>query len=950
MKKRIVIPALCILGSVLATGAAYIRGSVVAENGEEMPGVVVSLIALPDSTVAAGTMTDEHGKYEFADVDSGSYRLKFEMVGTRPASMPVEVASAADSLEVAPATLGENSAMLDEVVVKGIKTAVIAKEDTLEYNAGSYHTRQNATVEDLLKRLPGVEVAADGSITSGGKSITKILVDGKEFFGDDPKAATKNLPSDMIDKVQVVNRKSDLARITGVDDGEEETVINLSVKKDMKNGWFGNVSAGYGTDSRYAYSFNVNRFQNGNQITLLGGGNNINEMGFTDRGRGRFGGFGGNNGINSTQHLGLNFNVGNGEKFRVGGNVIYSHSDRKTLQTQQTQYLFPDSTSYLDSYNSSRDKGHNINADFRLQWKIDEANTLDFRPRFTWSGRDQEKNDTSLLRAGDKWLSKVNASQNDRRIHGDSYEISGNLIFNHNVLSHPGRSFSAQMQYSFSDSRQKEYSWSRILYYLLHDEDEELYRYLDTRNRSSLISGRLTWTEPIGNAANGNFIETAYGINYSFNNADKLTYSLPAESYPGFIPEPDGTPDGAVSDPSLSNRFRNRFFSQELRIGYKKVSRKFNLNVGLQFSPASSSSHDLIDDSRDIPTRWVWNVAPFMRLRWKISDSSSLRANYRARTSQPSMQQLQPVADTSDPLHITVGNPDLKPSFSQNLSLHFSDFNTDAQRSLFAMINAGYTSNKVASRTVTDNKTGVRTTSYTNVNGDWQLMAMGMLTQPLRNRAWRINAQLRGNYSSSVGFVNGDRNRAGNLSVNPSAAITFTSDIFQMSIGPSYGLQLATASLPSQPRRTVHSYGFTSDASLYLPFGLEISTDLAMSKNSGYSAGFDNSQWLWNAQISYSMLRDKSLSISLRVYDILQEKKNITRSVSASSIIDSRINDLTRYAMLTLTWKFNSFGSSKDIPAIDGDRGPRPGGPGEGGRERPNHGAGGPPMGPPPGR
>lgn len=948
MKAQNLLPCLFIAAGAATAFGGYIAGTITDDLSEPLTGATAILRSLPDSAIVDAVITDTAGRFAFRDVDSGRYILRYEMLGTKPAELTVDIDSARDTVDIEPVMLSENAAMLQEVVVKGIKTAVIAKEDTLEFNAGSYHTRQNAVVEDLLKRLPGVEVSSDGSITSGGKSVTKILVDGKEFFGDDPKAATKNLPSEMVDKVQVINQKSDLAKLTGVDDGEEETVINLTLKKNMQNGWFGTASTGYGTDHRYTYSFNVNRFQNGNQITLLGGGNNINEMGFTDRGRGRFGGFGGNSGINSSQHLGVNFNVGKGEKFRVGGNVIYSHSDRKAYQTSETQYLFPDSTSYMSAYQRTRDRGHNVNADFRLQWKIDEANTLDFRPRFSWSVRDQEKNDTSMLRAGDPLLTAVNNSQNRRRIHGTSYDISGNLIFSHKFLSHPGRSISFQGKYSFSDARQDEYSWSRIRYYLLTDQDEDLYRYLNGRTWSSTVSGKVTWTEPLGDAARGNFLEAAYSADYRFNNTDRLTYSLDPQLFPGALLKPEGVPDGAVREDDLSDRFRNNYFNQELQLGYKKVSKKLNLNVGMLFSPSSSKSTDLINEANNIPTRWVYNFSPYLRLRWKFSGTMSLRAHYRARTSQPSMTQLAPVADISDPLHITVGNPDLKPSFTQTAMVNFSDFNQASQRSIFAMMHASYTSNDIVSRTLTDAVTGVRTTTYTNVSGNWQLMAMGMLTQPFRNRSWRFNANLRGSYNSAVGFINGERNRSGNLQIAPSAGLTFTSEIFQMTLGPSYSLQVASASLPSQPTRTIHAYGFNADAALYLPFGLELQTDLSMSRNTGYSSGFNSDQWLWNAQISYSFLRDKSLSLSLRVYDLLQEKKNISRSVSAMSIVDTHINDLTRYGMLTLTWKFNSFGSRDKIPTIQGDDRP-PMAPGEGRGER-RRGNGMPPAGPPPGR
>ena len=270
--------------------------------------------------------------------------------------------------------MSESSILLQETTVVGVKTEIVVKEDTIEYNADSYRTQPNAVVEDLLKRLPGVEVDSEGKITANGKEITKILVDGEEFFSDDPKVATKNLPVNMVDKLQVIDRKSDLARLTGVDDGEDETVINLTVKKGMKNGWFGNFTGGYGTDNRYTGNFMVNYFRDKNQFSILGNANNTNEMGFTDRGASRFTRFGGNNGISTTQSIGVNFAVGQPE-LRFGGDVFYSHNDRDSRNSSRRQYLFADSTSYYDEAGMSRDKGHNISANFRMEWEIAAAIT-----------------------------------------------------------------------------------------------------------------------------------------------------------------------------------------------------------------------------------------------------------------------------------------------------------------------------------------------------------------------------------------------------------------------------------------------------------------------------------------------------------------------------------------------------------------------------------------------
>lgn len=908
MNFKPLLPLIAFSSTIILTFATDITGSITDSENIPLTGASLLLKTLPDSTRIALHTADIDGNFDFKNINPGDYLLSVSMTGMDERDVRFSVPDSAANVNLGRIVLSENAILLSEAVVTGVKPAVVAKQDTIEFNADSFHTTPNATVDQLLKKLPGVEVGSDGSITANGKSISKILVDGKEFFADDPQMATKNLPSNMVNKVQVIDRKSDFSRLTGVDDGEEETVINLTVKKDMNNGWFGNVTGGYGIEDKYTGSFVINNFHNGNQITLLGGLNNINENGFTDRGRGRFRDFGGSGGITTAQRLGLNFNVGNEEIFRVGGNILYSHSDRKATQKSATQYLFPDSVSYQNAGSYSNDKGHNLNVDLRLQWKIDPNNTLDFRPRFSMNFRDSEKNDSSFLYAGDAARSQVNSNENFQNNNGKSFQTSGNLIFNHKFDSKAGRALSFNVQYSFSSTLQRSYTWSNIIYYLLHDEDEELYRYLDNKNYSNSVEGRVTWTEPLGNVLNGNFLTFSYRTKYQWNNADQFTYNLPFPE--SGIPDLDlgfgDIPFGAVRDDSLSNSFRNKFFTQELQVGYKKVNKSLNLEAGLLFSPSSSSSHDLINDARNIPTRWVWNVAPYANVRWKFGSNSSLRANYRANTSLPSMSQLQPVPDVSDPLNIKIGNPELKPSFTQNIRLNYNTYNAERQQSLMLMFNASFALNTVVSKTTTNAETGGRVTTYTNVNGNTNLMLMGMYTGTFSNKKWRYNGRLNTRYASTPGYINGDFNRSDNISLSPSIGITFSSDIFQASVNPNYSLSSIHNSLPDQRNRQTQSYGFRADASLFLPFGLDITTDLNFSANSGYTTGYNINQWLWNAQLSYSFLADKSLTFSVRAYDILHQKKNISRSVTANAIVDTEYNDLTRYVMFSLTWNFNS--------------------------------------------
>lgn len=953
--------------------AADVRGTLVSSTDQSpLSGASVRLMRdNADSTFVAATSAGRDGSFRLGGVARGKYLVSFSFLGYETLTHRVTMAD--KNIDMGRVTMAESSILLQETTVVGVKTEIVVKEDTIEYNADSYRTQPNAVVEDLLKRLPGVEVDSEGKITANGKEITKILVDGEEFFSDDPKVATKNLPVNIVDKLQVIDRKSDLARLTGVDDGEDETVINLTVKKGMKNGWFGNATAGYGTDDRYSGNFMVNYFKDKNQFSILGSANNTNEMGFTDRGASRFTRFGGRNGISTTQSIGVNFAVGSEEKLRVGGDVFYSHSDRDSRNSSNRQYLFPDSTSYYDEAGSSRDRGHNISGNFRLKWEIDSFSTFEFRPRFSVSFSDSESADSSATRAGDAARSLVNRSLSNKLNDGTNYEMSGRLVFNHKFRSHPGRSYSASLNYQFSDTKEDGSTYTDNTYFLVPDENETIDQIYDNHQWSNSIQGRLTWTEPLGNVKNARFLTFSYNGQYRFNNADKYVYDLveatsaattansalmsmlrdPAfkrrvvEEY-GSLAWTNPTMLRQIVEDELqpelneeqSNRFRNNYFNQSLQVGFKQVRDNYNLDVGAMVNASMSSSEDLINPDRNIATRWVWNMAPYARIRFKMSQSRSLSFDYRARTTQPSITQLQPVADVSNPLRIVVGNPDLAPTFTQRVNLRYSDFDQDRQRSIMAMANVQFANNSIISTTDYDSQTGGQVTTYENVNGVWSGNLMGMISMPFRNKSWYFSSMGAVRYSNTVGYNNGLYNRSGSLSVNLSPGIRFNTDAVQLELRPNYNVQITHNTVQSQNDRTIHSYGGMFNGAYYTPFGLVLNTDLTYSGTQGYSQGYDSDQWLWNVSLSYQFLKNKAATITAKVYDLLHQKQNISRTINASYIEDSEYNSVTRYVMLSFTYRFTTFGSGgsgNEQPPIDyGGRGP-------GGRR---HG----PMGPPPGR
>jgi len=930
----LVIAVSCMLP--LAAHDAVINGVLVdsQDTTELIEATVKLLMTNKDSTMVKGTTTNMNGVFNIKGVKPGKYLVRFSYLGYNDLIKHVTVGEDGRDVNMGVVQMDPNTIMLKETVVMGVKSPIVVKEDTIEFNADTYKTQANAVVEDLLKRLPGVEVGTDGKITANGKEVKKILIDGKEFFSDDPTVASKNIPADMINKLQIVDRKSDLARLTGVDDGDDETVINLTVKKGMNNGWFGTVNAGYGTDKRYAGNVMINHFRDGNQFTILGGGNNVNNLGFGDGASGRFQRFGGDRGVTTSQYAGINFNVGSkeDEHFRVGGDIMYSHSDRDTRTRTARQNLLTDSVSYYDANTAARDKSHNLRGDFRLKWEVDSNNTIEFRPNFSFNFNKSERNDSSLTRAGDAARTAVNRSLSNFFNDGKSYEWGARLIYNHKVASHPGRSQSLMLNYRYSNVREDADTYTDNTYYLLEDQDQLIDQTANNRRKTHNVTGRLSWTEPLGDVKNARFLEFSYRGNYRYTTSDKMVYDNDRIG---------GWPGGTIADQEwnepLSNSFRNTFFNQEFSAGFRQVRKAYNLNVGISVNSAMSKSKDLINSARDIAARWAWSVAPYARFRYKFTDTRNLNFFYRMRANQPSITQLQPVADESNPLNVIIGNPELKPTFNHNINLRFGDFAQGAQRSIMAMMNVDFAQNSIVSDVTTDELTGGRITSYTNVGGVWSAMAMNMLSFPFgASKVWYFTSHMFTRYGVTKSVTNGVENRSNTWFINYSPGLAFRNSVFDIELRPRYSFQNTTTSALKSNTRNIHTWGGMFDGTYSAPFGLVVSTDLRYSTTSGYSAGYNSDQWIWNGSLAYQFLRDKQAALTISVYDILGQRKNIFRNVTGDYIEDVFYNSLGRYGMVTFTYRFNTFKKGEQPKDRNADRwgggpgrwGPPGGGPG----------------------
>ena len=611
-----------------------------------------------------------------------------------------------------------------------------------------------------------------------------------------------------------------------------------------------------------------------------------------------------------------------------------------------------------------------------MKWEVDSFNTLEFRPNFSFNFSDSWKSDSSMMRGSRYELQSKSVSSYFNN--GKSYEFGGQLVYNHNFKSHPGRSYSVQLRYNFSNVREDGSTVTRNTYADENTDDQDINQIYDNHRWSNGVNWRLTWTEPLGDVKNARFLTSAYRGNYKFNNADKYVYDIEQPSAGGsrgYNPVLAAALGDAgfrsaiaskyspvvlldytlladilnyelgtqVFNEELRSLFRNDYFTQSFQIGFKQVRKSYNLDAGVSLNTSMMKSDDLLNAARNIPARHTWYLSPYARLRFKLSKTRNLAFDYRARHNEPSLTQLQPVADVSNPLRIVVGNPDLKPTFTQRVNLRFNDFNQEAQRSIMAMIGAQYSLNSIISKVIYDATTGGQTTTYENVDGVWNAFGMTMFSFPFKRKSWYYSMMSRVSYSSTVGFNNNNYNRSGTFSLHVAPGISFRPDNLELELRPTYNYQTTHNTTQVSANRDIHTYGAMFNGTYYAPFGFVINTDLNYNSSSGYTDGYNTTQWLWNASLSYQFLREKSATLSVKVFDILGQKQSISRNVTANYIRDMEYNTLTRYFMFSFTYKFTTFGSQKKNPTVDNyDMGPgRHGGPWRGGR---------PPMGPPPGR
>lgn len=954
---------------VLAQSGKYsIKGIVVdAENMEPVMGANIQLLTSPDSTYQKGAAAGNEGEFEFKSLAKAKYIVKISFIGYQTHCVSVNLAEKkTKDVDLGYLPLTSDVKLLREAEVTANAAKVQMSGDSIVFNAAAYRVPEGSTLEALVKLLPGAKVDESGNITINGKTVTKILVDGKEFFLNDPNMAMKNLPTNMVDKIKSYERKSDMARVTGIDDGEEETVLDLTVKKGMKNGLMGNFDGGFGTKHRYNGRGMLSRFNDDSYAVAMGNITNLNDRWGWNRATG----------LNNRKEGGLSY-ANQTEKLETGGSLRYRYNGSDQWSHTSSQDFVAERGAFGDRVSHRYSGNHNVSGQLRFEWKPDTMTNIIFRPDLSYSCNrgfsrghsgsydiDPDGIDFSLPEYVDM---VVNTDINRNQTYSTTLDARGELQVNRKFNSR-GRNLTLRINGGYSDSESQQLSAASITYNIL-GRDQINNRYYTTPSSRYNISANLSYSEPI---ADRTYLQLSYQYKYSYNKNDRQAFLYESDVYNTLNEKlefyhydingilraledmginPIGSNDNTGGNEALEalrkeadklsqfSEYQN--FDQTVSLQFRRVRDEYNFNIGVDALPQHSKLNYRYM-GQDFPeiTRTVFNFAPRVQIRWKFDKTTSLQFRYDGRTSQPSMTNLLDITDDSDPRNISKGNPNLKPAFSQNFRGNFNTSNPENQFSFWSYMFGSTTRNSISNKTTYDQQTGVRTTMPMNINGNWNVRGgMGTSTGLGEKKLFSVGGGLGANYANNVGFYNnvraGEADKVSIKSVtkrygfNGDVNTAFRNDWVNIELRGNLDYNNSKNKVNTAGNQETFDFKYGSNIQWTMPWGTELATDIFMNSRRGYSVkDMNTDELLWNASISHTFLG--SLTLKAEVFDILGQQTNISRSVNAFNRSDSRNNAIYQYGMISLIYRFNFFGGKN--ASQGGGPGGFPGGGYPGGR------------------
>lgn len=930
----------CLLFSTLfAAAQTTLSGTVVSKtDNEPLIGVSVQALLAADTNTRSSTVTDIDGNFALANLPEGAYIIRISYVGYDRLSRTFTAKGSNANLGTLELTAGANT--LEAVVIEAEAIRAQQRGDTTEFNARSFKTNPDANTEDLIQKMPGVS-NADGTLKVNGEEVKRVLVDGKPFYGDDPSAALKNLPADIVDKIQILDQQSDQARFTGFDDGNAVKTINIVTRPGRNQGYFGRAQAGYGTDDRYIGTFSINHFKGARRLSLVGMSNNINQQNFTSEdfleaggntgsgGRGGRGGRGGGNagggnsfftpqqgGINTTNAVGLNYTDEWGKKIKVTGSYFFNQTDNDNVTATRRSYITPagaDSALVYDEQSTNASRNQNHRANLRLEYTIDSNNEIIFAPRLSF----QDNRSDRLLFGSSAFGEGSVSSRVDNRYnaHTFGYNLAGDLTYRHRFAKR-GRTISLGIN-GGANSRDGAGTLYSRNEFTAQDTTLLNQRYNQDNNGYN-IAANLSYTEPVGRQ--GQLLVT-YQPSMTHSNAERFTYD-----------RNEASEDTGLNN-LLTNVYKNRYIAQRGGVGYRYSDSLRDFGITLNAQTADLSG----DQTRPYAftvNKTFFDFLPQANFRYKFSRTANLRIFYRTSANTPSISQLQNLVDNSNPLLLRTGNPDLRQDYTHSLNLRYGNTDPKSGRGFFLFASAAFINNYIGNTTFTAVRDttigdvflqrGSQLSRPINIDGAWNARSFANYSMPIKAIKTNFNLNAGVTLNHLPGFVNGAKNIADNYGF--SGGTTLSSNIsenldFTVSFNGTYSI--VNNSLPG---RENYNY-YNQQASLRLNYifldRFVVNTDFTNTLYSGLGEGFDQNYNLWNAAIGYKFLKDKSLQADIYAFDILRQNNSIARTITESYVEDTQTALLQRFLMLRLTWRIRKY--TGNPPAMEDARGERRG-------------------------
>jgi outer membrane receptor protein involved in Fe transport len=913
MKKYLPLIAAMLLCTSSFAQKYSVTGHVTDTVSTPLPSATVMLLSSKDSTLVNFGVSDQKGIFEIKNINPGDYFLKITFVGYTPFMKKVVTSTGGTVIDVGKIKMQPLTTELEEVVIQGEKAPVTVKKDTIEFNAGSFKVKANATVEDLLKKLPGVEVETDGTVRAQGEQVQKVTVDGREFFGRDPKLATRNLPADAVDKVQVFDKKSDQALFTGIEDGQKEKTINLELKEEKRNGAFGTLMAGAGTDDRFQGRASINKFGKGKQLSFLGMGNNINEQGFSiddymnftggsQQMMGAAGGgrvqvtfnasnqngvplnFGGRqSGIMTNYAGGVNFNRDLSKNTQLNSSYFYNRLDQNiTRELNRINYL--PAGNYTFNQNSRQlSNNDNHRGNLVLDHKIDSANSLKLTANAAYSESEQRTQSNSQTMTVDNTLQ----NESDRATYNaqNSFNINSSLLWRHR-FARKGRSFSSTLTFGASQTDGEGTLQSANQFYTV-SPGEQLIEQTNTQLTNNLSYGAtLSYIEPLGGRK---YLEASYNFHTNQNEVNREVYDVNG-----------GTPQ---FNTLLSNEFTSNYIYNRPGLSLRVNRQKFSLTAGASYQNTSLKG-DLISRNAKID-RTFENLLPVARFNYDFSNFKHLRFDYETSMQEPGIQQLQPVIDNSDPLNIYVGNPELKPAYSHNASINFTTFDPARFVNLFTFVRLTYSQNAITnSQTVTPNL--VRLTKPVNVKDNLNVSANVNFGFPIRKLNSRFNIGPSASATRTINILNEQENHTRMQTLGGNARYNFTyKEVFVLDLSANLSYQETKYEFNTQQNQVFFNKTYSAEANLNFLKNYSFNTGFDYLVYDSRTTGFNQAIPFLNMSVSRFVMKNKAGEIKVGVNNLLDQSLSVTQSASVNYLQQERTNNLGRFFMVSFTYALN---------------------------------------------